>query len=139
MLVLQAQRHFLGGVAGDADSESDGEALLSAPRLGLLVALVAAAVWDLHPWLLTATIDNAQSHAVALLFFVLAVARWEKPWLAGIFLALAASTRLEFGIAGIVAFFLVPALARLSGRRTLRTHVARSVGTDRSAVRRRWT
>ena len=104
-LVLQAQRHFSGGVAGDADSESDGEASLSAPRLGLLVALVAAAVWYLHPWLLTATIDNAQSHAVALLFFVLAVARWEKPWLAGIFLALAASTRLEFGIAGIVAFF----------------------------------
>ena len=102
---MQAQRHFLGGVAGDADSESDGEASLSAPRLGLLVALVAAAVWYLHPWLLTATIDNAQSHAVALLFFVLAVARWEKPWLAGIFLALAASTRLEFGIAGIVAFF----------------------------------
>ena len=104
-LVLQAHRHFSGGVAGDADSESDGEASLSAPRLGLLVALVAAAVWYLHPWLLTATIDNAQSHAVALLFFVLAVARWEKPWLAGIFLALAASTRLEFGIAGIVAFF----------------------------------
>ena len=104
-LVLQAQRRFSGGVAGDADSESDGEAPLSAPRLGLLVALVAAAVWYLHPWLLTATIDNAQSHAVALLFFVLAVARWEKPWLAGIFLALAASTRLEFGIAGIVAFF----------------------------------
>ena len=104
-LVLQAQRRFSGGVAGDADSESDGEYLLSAPRLGLLVALVAAAVWYLHPWLLTATIDNAQSHAVALLFFVLAVARWEKPWLAGIFLALAASTRLEFGIAGIVAFF----------------------------------
>ena len=104
-LVLQAQRHFSGGVAGDADSESDGESSLSAPRLGLLVALVAAAVWYLHPWLLTATIDNAQSHAVALLFFVLAVARWEKPWLAGIFLALAASTRLEFGIAGIVAFF----------------------------------
>ena len=104
-LVLQAQRYFSGGVAGGADSESDGEASLSAPRLGLLVALVAAAVWYLHPWLLTATIDNAQSHAVALLFFVLAVARWEKPWLAGIFLALAASTRLEFGIAGIVAFF----------------------------------
>ena len=104
-LVLQAHRYFSGGVAGGADSESDGEASLSAPRLGLLVALVAAAVWYLHPWLLTATIDNAQSHAVALLFFVLAVARWEKPWLAGIFLALAASTRLEFGIAGIVAFF----------------------------------
>ncbi len=104
-LVLQAQRRFSGGVAGDADSESDGASLLSAPRLGLLVALVAASVWYLHPWLLTATIDNAQSHAVALLFFVLAVARWEKPWLAGIFLALAASTRLEFGIAGIVAFF----------------------------------
>ena len=104
-LVLQAHRHFSGGVAGDADSDSDGEASLSASRLGLLVALVAAAVWYLHPWLLTATIDNAQSHAVALLFFVLAVARWEKPWLAGIFLALAASTRLEFGIAGIVAFF----------------------------------
>ena len=104
-LVLQAQRHFSGGDAGDADSESDGESFLSAPRLGMLVALVAASVWYLHPWLLTATIYNAQSHAVALLFFVLAVARWEKPWLAGIFLALAASTRLEFGIAGIVAFF----------------------------------
>ena len=104
-LALQAHRHFSGGGAGGADSESDGESLLSVSRLGLTVALVAAAVWYLHPWLLTATIDNAQSHAVALLFFVLAVVRWEKPWLAGIFLALAASTRLEFGIAGIVAFF----------------------------------
>lgn len=104
-LALRARSLFAGDTEGGAERESVAEGSPTASRLGLLVALIAAAFWYLNPWLLTATIANAQSHAVALLFFVLAVARWEKPWLAGIFLALAASTRLEFGIAGIVAFF----------------------------------
>ena len=104
VLALQAYRRFAGGTTGSAAKAAGNEGLRSLPLAAPTVALVAAAVWYLHPWLLTATIDNAQSHAVALLFFVLAVARWEKPWLAGIFLALAATTRLEFGIAGIAAF-----------------------------------
>ena len=105
VLALQAQRRFFGEAAGAETRDAGGGGMWSLRQWGQLIALVAAAIWYLQPWLLTATIDNAQSHAVALLFFVLAVARWEKPWLAGIFLALAASTRLEFGIAGIVAFF----------------------------------
>ena len=104
VLALQAYRRVAGGAAGGASSGSAGSGPGSVPLAGLSLALLAAAVWYLHPWLLTATIYSAQSHAVALLFFALAVARWEKPWLVGIFLALAASTRLDFGIFGIVAF-----------------------------------
>lgn len=104
VLALQGFRRFSEG-----KPESAGKRLVaaipgSAPLTASIVALVAAGAWYLHPWLLTATVENAQTQGVALLFFVLAVARWEKPWLCGIFLALAASTRLDFGIAGIVAF-----------------------------------
>ena len=105
VLALQVYRRVSAGTTGSAAKGAGNDGSRFAPLAGSTVALVAAAVWYLQPWLPTATITDAQSHAVALLFFVLAVARWEKPWLAGIFLALAASTRLEFGIAGIVACF----------------------------------
>ncbi len=105
VLALQVYQRVSAGMTGSAAKGAGNDGSRFAPLAVPTVALVAAAVWYLQPWLLTATITDAQSHAVALLFFVLAVARWEKPWLAGIFLALAASTRLEFGIAGIVACF----------------------------------
>ncbi len=110
VLALHALRRWADGAFGGGPETggspaTGGGPMAAARRAAPLLALVAAALWYFNPWLLTATIPNAQSHAVALLFFVLAVARWDKPWLAGIFLALAATTRLEFGIAGIVAFW----------------------------------